>query len=305
MNECSHGNLVGNVTLKDIYIIRNTVNNKVYIGQSKDAENRWKFHRTAAKTGHYKGESVLYRAMRDIGIEKFYLEILEKQIPDYNKREKYWIKYYNSIVPNGYNILPGGEQYPNFKGIDNSGSAVKDQKTLDSIIEDLKICNEYLTEIAKKYNVPLNTIHGINSGSTYYNEKLDYPIRKEKAKRKLSDNDIEEIIKLLLGRRYSIAEIAEQYNVSAVTINCINIGDTHTDICPDIKRPFRKGASPKSKSLTYEQVDEIINLILNTSKSYREIGRIYDVDHRVILNIKDGSRIFRRDNLTYPLRPEK
>ena len=303
MDNIPHGNLVGNVTLKDIYIIKNTVNDKVYIGQSKDAANRWKFHKTAANTGHYKGRNVLYRAMRDIGIDKFYYEILEKQIPNYNEREIYWIDKYNSIAPNGYNILPGGEQYPNLSGIKNSGAAVQDQETLDAIIFDLRHSNDRLTELALKYNVPINTIHCINSGATYFNQDIEYPIRKKKIPVKLTDNNVSEIIGLLLGRSLSIMDIAKKYSVSEETINCINVGQTHKNVCANIKRPFRKGSSPKPRALTNQQVDEIIDLLLHSSLSYREIGRRFGVEHSIIIRIKNGSRVFKRDNLTYPLRP--
>ena len=37
---------------KDIYIIRNKINNLVYIGQAKDSSRRWDGHKSAARTAH-------------------------------------------------------------------------------------------------------------------------------------------------------------------------------------------------------------------------------------------------------------
>ena len=37
---------------------------------------------------------------------------------DYNEKEKYWINFYNSLTPNGYNILSGGDEPPILKGED-------------------------------------------------------------------------------------------------------------------------------------------------------------------------------------------
>lgn len=303
MTNQSHGNLVGNVVLKDIYIIKNKVNDKVYIGQSVDSYDRWKHHKTAAKTGHYKNRSLLYEAMRKYGVNNFYYEILESQIENYNEREKYWISFYGSIAPNGYNILEGGEQYPNFVGITNSGAAVRTENELNSIIEDIMSSNLRLTEIASKYHVPLNTIRGINTGTTYRNSDLEYPIRKKRIPVKLSNDDVESIIDLLLGKQYRIREIAKLYNVSEETINCINVGDTHKDVMAYITRPIRKDVVHKSSVLSEDQISDVIWLLQNTSKSLREIARKHNVGHRTIMNIKNGAKTYRRENLVYPLRP--
>lgn len=93
-----------------IYIIKNSINDKVYIGQSVDIEMRWYAHQQSAKREKTKdGNTLIHRAIREIGIENFYLEILE--LCDYQElsdREIYWIEKYNSYE-NGYNMTKGGE----------------------------------------------------------------------------------------------------------------------------------------------------------------------------------------------------
>lgn len=96
-----------------IYIIRNTVNNKVYIGQTKvDVTTRWHEHLRHAKYG----DQVINRAMRKYGVDKFYIETLEIcdiSIIDY--REMYYIDLYNSTDKSkGYNVSIGGKT-PKFK----------------------------------------------------------------------------------------------------------------------------------------------------------------------------------------------
>lgn len=51
---------------------------------------------------------------------------------------------------------------------------------INSIREDLKnnILKQY--EIANKYNVSRQTIRNINLGVSFFDEKIDYPIRKNK-----------------------------------------------------------------------------------------------------------------------------
>lgn len=111
-----------------IYIIKNTCNNKVYVGQtSRTIEDRWSQHKNAALRGDDYG-TILYRAMRKHGIENFYVEQLEEcNMSDINDREIYWIKYYNCQTPNGYNIRAGGED-PGRKEVyklDNDGNIIK------------------------------------------------------------------------------------------------------------------------------------------------------------------------------------
>lgn len=89
-----------------IYIIRNTINDKVYIGQTvQSLATRFLNHKMASRIEDTK----FYRAIRKYGEDNFYIELLETvDYKDLNDREKYWIKYYNSYY-NGYNSTLGGD----------------------------------------------------------------------------------------------------------------------------------------------------------------------------------------------------
>lgn len=99
-----------------IYIIKNTVNDKVYIGKTcKSIEERFTEHIYFAKTAEYRFKRVLYLAMNKYGIDKFYVEQLESDLTDEQacKREQYYIEQYRSYVGfddcNGYNMTLGGD----------------------------------------------------------------------------------------------------------------------------------------------------------------------------------------------------
>ena len=98
----------------DIYIIKNDINDKVYIGKAKyGAEHRWKEH-----IGFdLQNNQYIHKAMRKYGINHFYYQILETNLSDslLNEREKYWINFYNSFAPNGYNLTLGGDGGPGRK----------------------------------------------------------------------------------------------------------------------------------------------------------------------------------------------
>lgn len=89
-----------------IYKISNTVNDKVYIGQTtRSLQDRWYEHLKASE----KKNNLIYKAMRKYGKENFFISLLE-ECPDdkLNEREVYWIEKENSCR-NGYNLTIGGD----------------------------------------------------------------------------------------------------------------------------------------------------------------------------------------------------
>lgn len=94
-----------------IYKITNIINHKSYIGQSINIEKRWYEHKCKAfckKDVSY--NSALHHGFRKYGVENFSFEILEEchsELLDLKERE--YIKKENTLSPNGYNILIGGQ----------------------------------------------------------------------------------------------------------------------------------------------------------------------------------------------------
>lgn len=94
-----------------IYKITNKINQKIYIGQSIDIIERWKQHNYKAfNQKEIAYNSAIHSAFRKYGVENFSLEILEEcTVQELDEKEKYWIEKLDSLVPNGYNILKGGQ----------------------------------------------------------------------------------------------------------------------------------------------------------------------------------------------------
>lgn len=90
-----------------IYLIKNLSNGKNYIGQSIDIIRRWSEHKARANNiNNNCYNKPLYLAMRKYGIDNFKLFILELcSSEELNQKEAFYINKYNSLVPNGYNIL--------------------------------------------------------------------------------------------------------------------------------------------------------------------------------------------------------
>lgn len=99
-----------------IYLIRNTVNNKCYIGQSIYLQKRLLKHITPKTWEHQKDRMLIYKAFEKYGLEAFEFEILEEiDSTDYSivkprldSLEKEYILQYNSKTE-GYNQTNGGD----------------------------------------------------------------------------------------------------------------------------------------------------------------------------------------------------
>lgn len=103
-----------------IYIIRNIVNDKVYIGQTRmSVRLRFQDHLSSARKG---GDHVIGKAIRKYGEDKFYVELLEECLADeLNEREKYWISFHKANKSGyGYNMSSGGNATYQAKNIDEN-----------------------------------------------------------------------------------------------------------------------------------------------------------------------------------------
>ena len=92
-----------------IYKITNTLNGKVYIGQSIDIRERFYEHKRKLRL-HQHCNRYLQNAWDKHG-EYFEFEVIEEcSLDDLDKREMYWIGRYNSDdQKRGYNIMGGGQ----------------------------------------------------------------------------------------------------------------------------------------------------------------------------------------------------
>lgn len=92
-----------------IYLIHNKINGKPYVGQTTlGLRRRWNVHKSDARSERY--DYPICRAIKKYGEDNFQiLEIDKADARDaLDNLEQYYIKKYNSLVPNGYNVRPGG-----------------------------------------------------------------------------------------------------------------------------------------------------------------------------------------------------
>ena len=157
-----------------IYKITNTVNGKVYIGQSVHIKQRWKNHKKDAfwENGpdyHYP----LYKAIRKYGYDNFKFEIVEKcEKDELNQREQFYIQQYLSFQRKyGYNQTMGGDSQEHAKKLTD--------EDVDKIIIRLKTSYDSANIICKEFGVGATLVRDINRGDAYHRENETYPIRQK------------------------------------------------------------------------------------------------------------------------------
>ena len=229
-----------------IYIIKNTINSKVYIGQTTNTiEYRFYQHLDCSKRS-YKN-SALYNAIRKYGQENFYVELIEEVPFDkLDEREIYWISYYDSFN-NGYNSTIGGD-----------GNKKIDYKP---IIQDwYNGLSEY--EIKQKYNISGSSIWKILN---FYNIPLeDRKLRFAQSKQQNTDEKILE----LWHKGYSMRRIKQEFGGSRDTIKkqLLRQGITEEEI-------WQRGLAKRGKEVEqYSLNDEYIATYSTAAEAGRALG---------------------------------
>lgn len=151
-----------------IYKITNLINGKVYIGQSIHIERRWKEHCSPS------ANSLISSAIKKYGKDNFLFEVVEEcSSKELNEKEEYYIHFFNSIVPNGYNVTD----------VTNGNSTTYiyfSKEDLLDIIDKIKNTNMSFQEIANIHNLSTRTIYHINKGDIHKLENENYPLREVK-----------------------------------------------------------------------------------------------------------------------------
>ena len=212
--------------IKAIYKITNKINKKSYIGQSINPVRRFK--------EHCKNSTIIGKAIQSYGIDNFSFEILG-WFEDYNEKEKYYIQYYHTLVPNGYNLQEGGQEPPLLKG-ENHPSHKISKQIAEKIQKDLLNFNIPKKQIIKKYKISYDILRHINEGNSWRNDSLQYPLRP--TEKELNERKAKQIIKMLQETNLTHSEIGKKvgWNRSAVTM--INIGKNHRQ--EGLEYPIRK-----------------------------------------------------------------
>lgn len=131
-----------------IYKITNKLNNKIYIGQTINFKKRMQEHLSLRKNIKIHKNQPIDLAINKYGKENFSFEIIDKakNQEEIDILEKKYIKKFNSLIPNGYNILKGGRNQRgawNMRAIEVYDLNANYIETCESPSEYARLHNEY------------------------------------------------------------------------------------------------------------------------------------------------------------------
>lgn len=174
-------------------MIKNINNNKVYIGQSVNIENRWMHHKSELNNNKHIND-YLQNAWNKYGQDSFCFIVIEECLEDeLNDKEIYYINKYDSMN-NGYNLCAGGNGIRGYKHTAEEIEKmrlIQNPKVVLQIDKELNIVNKWYgtAHAAKelgysKRNIEscCKMIYGHKTAYNYYwfyeedykNEKIDW-----------------------------------------------------------------------------------------------------------------------------------
>jgi group I intron endonuclease len=165
-----------------IYKITNIITNKFYIGETKKNNPylRWNEHKR--KIIHGNGCPALQDSVKKYGIDNFTFKILIICFDeDRFKYEIEYIKKYNSIVPNGYNLTKGGEgggfygkKHSNISSINISKSSIQNYIKNPELCKEISIKNKLLMNNLEIKNKITNSVLNTDRCKKLKEEKLSF-----------------------------------------------------------------------------------------------------------------------------------
>lgn len=143
-----------------IYKITNVINDKKYIGQTRQpVQVRWDAHIYAAFREYDDNRYYLHRAIQKYGLENFTFEIIE-EVPNtkLDEREIYWIANYHTyrydkLGNQSYNLTRGGKGYYKFEPDTLIQAFFENKEHLGNTCKDIGCSEPTLIKVLKERNL--------------------------------------------------------------------------------------------------------------------------------------------------------
>lgn len=258
-----------------IYRITNNTNNKIYIGITQNIEKRWTDHKRDAIKKYKNRFYAFQAALSKYGEENFTWEVIAEcaNLKDANYLETSFIKEYNSLVPNGYNIKDGG------------GSNKLHQLSKDKIREKLKIVGSFVGKKGKDHP---------NYGTKLSEKRKKYLSDKfsgdNGANKKINSQIAREIyITFMNNKNFYATDLMKIYPLKkGAILNILNkkCWKQATKDLPDIDIKSRLcGENCKNSKITEKNVKDIIYDRNINNLTYRELSIKYSLSPSHLYNI--------------------
>lgn len=185
-----------------LYLIFNTINNKLYVGITNNPKERWKRHKSDAKS---KKRFAVHCAIAKYGYDKFVFKVIEEleTKEQANEREAMWIK---SLKENSYQI------YNETDG----GDGVTGTKWT----EDRK---QRMSKLNSGEGNPMYGVQLFGETNGNYGKEMKIHVKEAllKVRAKITKEQVSEINEMFKSGKYKQSELCKMFNLSAAQISRI------------------------------------------------------------------------------------
>ena len=286
-----------------IYMIKNMINGKVYIGQAVNIDKRWHDHINELN-GNRHNNKHLQRAWNKDGANNFIFNIVEECPKDeLNDREIYYIAQYKAHnMKYGYNKTYGGE---GVKPTDEIKA--KMSKNIKKALGKPAVRVKMSKSMKEQYKNPVvRARHKKAMEDQAVHDKMSKSIKKAYANPVIHDKisvltkeEVLQIIELFVNKHYSMIKLGKMFNIGHGAIASIIDNQTFHIYDKEINKMLAKynltradlkGMKRKAnnkKKLSKENVLSVIDLYLH-GHTQKEIAKMYNMDERNIGRLING-----------------
>ena len=274
-----------------VYQIRNIVNNKRYIGSSKQVDTRFTTHKMSLKRGNHHSIA-LQRAWEKYGERNFLFEIIkETSIENLLLEEQNEINKWD-FNKELYNINPLAQNPPHKVGEDHGEAKLtwEEVNQIRQLYTDEKM---FQYQLAEKFNISQiviwNIIHNKGWYDPDYKPENSYLMRDKQLSTGVDHHNSifnEEQVKSI-RQRYNVEsiglkELAEQYNTSIRIMSLLVQNKSYYD--PEYK-PSYDAKEKRNSKINWDIVRQIRKEREETKQSHQKLAEKYGVARQTILGI--------------------
>lgn len=185
-----------------LYLIFNTINGKLYVGITNNPKERWKRHKSDAKS---KKKYAVHCAINKYGADKFVFKIIEEleTKEQANDREAIWIKSLKENSYQVYNETDGGD------GV--TGTKWTEER------------KRRMSKLNSGKGNPMYGVRLLGDANGNYGNSMKPHVKEAllKVRAKITKEQAQEINEMFKGGKYKQSELCKMFNLSAAQISRI------------------------------------------------------------------------------------
>lgn len=255
-----------------LYGIFNKINGKVYIGITNNVKRRWQEHKKHSKN-ITKNSYAVHLAINKYGLQNFIYKIIEilPNLDVANTREMEWIAFLKEERCQLYNETDGGD------GTKGHGHSWTEEQKQKASVRNSGSGN------------PMYGVQLFGEANGNFGKEMKPHVKEEllKHRRKLSDEQIKEIISLFKTGNYTQTQLSKQFSISLSQIHRIVHNQSWSD------NPNRDIKT--KKNITIDNVRNIRKLYASGIYTQKELAKQFNlsIGHiRKIINREKWKNIY-------------